>query len=74
MTNMIERKSGQLWSVPKSSNEEDDSELYLLVKPTDSWPMRSWEVLRFRNKYQDRMFSLWTEDVMKEDVLVLDAK
>lgn len=74
MDTTIQRKPGQLWLAPQIHKSDDTEELYVLIKSTDSLPMRSWEVLRFRNRHHENMISLWTEEVMENDELVLDAQ
>jgi len=74
MDTTIQRKPGQLWLAPKIHKSDDTEELYVLIKSTDSFFMKSWEVLRFRNRHHENMISLWTEEVMENDELVLDAQ
>lgn len=71
----IQRKPGQLWLAPKIDEDDDDEELYVLIRETSGpWIRKTWEVLRFRRKFDDQMFSNWAEDVMGNDELVLDAQ
>lgn len=76
MDTTIQRKPGQLWLAPKIGEDDDnDEELYVLIREAPGpWTRKTWEVLRFRRKYEDQMFSNWAEDLMEDDELVLDAQ